>query len=174
MICSSDKNPESWIVNLWIISEAGQVTLDETSLQINSHITGLGYTSICALYICIKTRNNQILSEQGTTRCREFLAERVVDCWTRGHQLGSWHHISLNILGKNLIDQQKNSQFWAVIKKFVNSEVKILDLIGWADHQIRLQHWSLLNLKWILGFSYQHFVSTELTKIGWCKNWVHF
>ena len=33
---------------------------------------------------CIKT---SLLSEQGTTRCHDFLAVQVVDCWMHKHQL---------------------------------------------------------------------------------------
>ena len=43
--------------------EAGQVSLDETSLQIIRHTMAFGDDSKSALYICIKICNNQISSE---------------------------------------------------------------------------------------------------------------
>ncbi len=43
----------------------------------------------------IKTCNNQLLSEQVTTRCQEFLAERVVD-YILDTGLPIWHG---NIIG---------------------------------------------------------------------------
>ena len=40
-------------------TEAGQVTSNETSLQINRHTMVFYYASKSALYICMKTHNNQ-------------------------------------------------------------------------------------------------------------------
>ena len=53
--------------------EAGQVTPNETSLQISRCTMWFGYASKSALYIYLKTHNNQISVQQGTMRCQEFL-----------------------------------------------------------------------------------------------------
>ena len=58
--------------------EAGQAIPDQTSLQINRRTLGFGYASKSALYICIKTRNNQILSEQETRGVDSFLQSKLL------------------------------------------------------------------------------------------------
>ena len=60
--------------------EAGQVPPNEISLQISRRTKGFGYTSKSALYIYLKTCDNQILKRQGITMCQEYLVKQVVDC----------------------------------------------------------------------------------------------